>query len=161
MNKIENLIEELQGHLNDIQERICDYTSDYISDRISDIADGSCDIYYSDLIQWLKDDSTAPEYIEEAVKEFGIDSHNFDFLRLLQQGQYYKAEQELYDDVDKMLLFYAYNYIKDKGIEEITDEQNEELEDICKYNDVDRFSIIDSKIDDLLENTDDEEENND
>lgn len=156
MKNIETLIKEYEKE-NDLLYRIEDYTnceSSYICDTISEIVDSETDIYYSDLIDWLRNDSDSIESIEYTVKEFGIDSNNFDFMKLIQQGQFYQNEQRLYENIDAIGKIWLLAYLKDKeNLQEITDEQAEFIDDLDTDSN-DRFS-------DLLDKWNEYNENND
>ena len=81
-------------------------------------------------------------YIDEATKEFGNPN---DILRQIQQGQYYAYEQELYENQDDIIKYFAYSYLKDNNIklnidqeEDLDDylssvDSNDKLEDIIDY----------------------------
>ena len=136
----EDIISDLKTNLSfTYGENITDYDSGYIGDIFSEIADSNIDIYTSDLFDWGKSNLY---YIDEATKEFG-DPH--DILRQIQQGQYYAYEQELYENKDDVLKYFAYSYLNDNDIslnEEQIDEldsyinnldSNDKLEDIRDY----------------------------
>jgi hypothetical protein len=156
MKNINELLKEYESD-NDLLYRIEDYThtpDNYICDIISEIADSETDIYYSGLIDWLRNDNDSVENIEYAVKEFGIDSNNFDFMKLIQQGQYYQNEQQLYKNIDAIGKVWLLAYLKDKeNLQEITDEQAEFIDDLDTDSN-DRFS-------DLLDKWNEYNENND
>lgn len=124
--RIEDLKKDL--YLGDFGEYFNDYDNGYICDIITEIADNKVDIYTSDLLEWAKGNYSD---IEEALDEFGTptdDSGKADFLKIIQQGQYYANERDLYDNLEDALKFYAYDYIeKTLKIDEITEEQNDEL----------------------------------
>ena len=136
----EDIISDLKTNLSfTYGENITDYDSGYIGDIFSEIADSNIDIYTSDLFDWGKSNLY---YIDEATKEFG-DPH--DILRQIQQGQYYAYEQELYENKDDVLKYFAYSYLNDNDIslnEDQIDEldsyinnldSNDKLEDIRDY----------------------------
>lgn len=156
MKNINELLKEYESE-NDLLCRVEDYThtsDSYICDIISEIADSETDIYYSGLIDWLQNDCDAVENIEYAVKEFGIDSNNFDFMKLIQQGQYYGHEQHLYENLNEIGKVWLLAYLRDKeNLQEITDEQAEFIDDLDTDSN-DRFS-------DLLDKWNENNENND
>lgn len=156
MKNINELLKEYESD-NDLLYRIEDYThtpDSCICDIIGEIADSETDTYYSGLIDWLRNDNNSVESIEYAVKEFGIDSNNFDFMRLLQQGQYYQNEQQLYENVDAIGKVWLLAYLRDKeNLQEITDEQAEFIDDLDTDSN-NRFS-------DLLDKWNEYNENND
>lgn len=129
----------------------CDYivnythcNSQYIDDIIAEIADSATDVYYSNLIDWLKKDPESVDYIESAVDEFG-QPEKFDFMKLLQQGQYYQNEQTLYKNKSDMCLLWALIYCLENNID-LTDAQIENLSDDIDNN-VEKFDDIITKID--------------
>lgn len=129
-------------------DNICDYDSGYICDIISEIADNNVDIYYNDLFEWAKNNTS---WIEEANEELGTPT---DITKQIQQGQYIAYTQELYDNFDDMIQLFIYDYIYNTlNIEEITEEQKEEL-DMLNYDNNDKLENI---IDDISEVLSDEE----
>ena len=124
-------IDELKKDLciGDLGEYFCDYKNGYICDIITEIADNNISIYYSDIFEWAKNNIG---YIEEALNELGTpqDSNgNADFIRIIQQGQYYANEQDLYKNLKDTILFRIYDYLQhDLDIAEITEEQQAEIE---------------------------------
>lgn len=122
MLKIEDLKKEL--FIGDFGEYLVDYDEGYICDIITDIADNNIDIYTADLLNWIPDNY---EYIEEANQEFGVPD---DFLKQVQQGQYYYNERNIYEHLEDILKYYMYDFIENNlDIKEITEEQNERLLD--------------------------------
>lgn len=121
--KIENLKENLI--IGDFGEDINYYDHGYIGDIITEIADNHIDLYNSDLLEWACGNYS---YIEDSIREFGINEKDFDFFRLIQQGQYYANEQNLYDNLQNIVLYRLYSYIvSNLGITKITEEQNNEI----------------------------------
>lgn len=150
MKTLKELREEQNLYLGDYGEYLVDYNSGYICDCISELADNNVSIYNYDLLEWVKDNS---EYVERAVSEFGIDERNFDFFRLLQQGQYMQIEEKLYNNLDDVLTNWIINYIEyDLNIKELTDEQAEQVEDLFnKYESNDELEYIIEKIKEIFE----------
>lgn len=125
--KIEDLKKEL--YCGDFGDCFRDYDNGYICDIITEIADNNVDIYNNDLMEWAKGNIS---YIEEALEEFGEPKVNgrIDFMRIIQQGQYYYNEQNLYENLEDSLKMFMYDYIeKDLKITELTEEQNDNLLD--------------------------------
>lgn len=91
-------------------EQILDYNDGYICDIFSSIASNNIDIYCSDLFDWAKDNTW---YIDESVREYG---NCGDIIKQIQMAQGYAYEQELYENQEDILKFYAYNYLKDNDI---------------------------------------------
>ncbi|NJO48174.1 MAG: hypothetical protein HC840_00500 [Leptolyngbyaceae cyanobacterium RM2_2_4] len=71
--------------------------SDYDSE--DDARDSiEADIYTSDLTAWLSSSNTRMEYVNEGVREFGIDADNFDLSSALQVGQL-TEKREVFESV--------------------------------------------------------------
>lgn len=132
--RIEDLKKDL--YLGDFGEYFNDYDNGYICDIITEIADNKVDIYNDDLLEWAKGNYS---YIEEALDEFGTptDSNGrADFIKIIQQGQYYANERNLYENLEDSLKFYMYDYIeKTLKVEKITEEQNDELLSCFNFDD--------------------------
>lgn len=147
--KIEDLKREVEKDFESYEEYITEYYNyqNYIDDIIHDIADNNVDIYNYDLLEWAKSNYS---YIEDYVKEFGINSQNFDFIDIIRGGQYLYIEQTLYNNKESMLEYLAYYILDDKGITEIEEEKATEISMI----DFDRIETIDElkeKINEILE----------
>lgn len=138
--KIKDLKNEL--YVGDFGDCFVDYNEGYVCDIISEIADNNISTYSNDLLEWAKGNSS---YIEEAVLEFGVDEKNFDFFKLIQQGQYIANEQELYNNLEDSLKFFMYDFIeKEMNILEITEKQNDDLLDF-------NFDDNNEQLDNLIE----------
>ena len=148
---VSDLMKDLD--LTDIQTELASYDSGYITDDISEIADNNVDIYHSDLFDWARDNWS---YIDDACQEFGMpDSKDSRIvIKLIQQGQYLANEQEIYDNLDSVLLYYCYNYVLDTlGIKEITDEQKEAIKEKCTdVDNNDKLEDYNDFLDELFEN---------
>lgn len=157
MKQIKELLKEYEND-SDLLYRVEDYThneSGYICDTISEIADSEVDIYYSGLIDWLKNDNDAVENVEYALKEFGTPTHSDDtpdFYKILQQGQYYSNEQKLYDELNTIGKVWLLAYLQDKeNMTEITDEQADFIDEL-EIDNNDQFSEILDKWNEYNEN---------
>lgn len=124
-------IDELKKglYIGDLGEYFCDYSDGYIGDIITEITDNHVAIYYNEIFEWAKNNVG---YIEEALDEFGTpkDSNGkTDFIRIIQQGQYYANEQDLYENLKDTILFRIYDYLQhDLEIAAITEEQQAKIE---------------------------------
>jgi len=88
-----DLLEFSRDKFEDISE-LKDYLeSDDISENINELSDSMVDIYYYDLRKWSVDNYN---YIEDAVSEFGYDSKDFDFHKVISLAQYYAYNNEFY-----------------------------------------------------------------
>ena len=133
------ILDELEHNLSfTYGTQINNYNSGYICDVFSEIADSNVDIYTSDLFEWAKSNLY---YIDEATKEFGNPN---DILKQLQQGQYYAFEQELYENEENIIKYFAYSYLNENEIK-LTDDQEEDLNDFLE--EIDSNSKLDEIID--------------
>lgn len=126
---LEEKKKELESQMNSLS---IDFVNDldyrdsgYISDDLVDYADQNVDIYYSDLFEWAKDNYS---YIEDYVKEFGIDAQNFDFIKIIQGGQYLEKYEELSQDEDKIKALLYIHKMLNLDDEILEQEIEEELE---------------------------------
>ena len=87
---------------------------DDIQDTIYSCCEDSADIYYEDIFNWAKDNtSVINEYIDEMG---GFNGKGFDICTLIQQSQIIDNEQYYFDNLDGLILIYALNYIKENDI---------------------------------------------
>lgn len=108
--KIEDLKKEL--YCGDFGEYLEDYENGYICDIITEIAGNNIDVYNCDLMEWAKENTG---YIEESLNEFGTPTNNrgqVDFMRIIQQGQYFYNEQNLYNNLEDSLKIFMYDYVE-------------------------------------------------
>lgn len=130
---------------------ITQYCGGYIGDIITELADSNVDIYNSDLSEWAKDNVS---YIEEAINMWGIpkdEGGHADYYRMIQQGQYYMYEQDLYNNIEDILKYWAYSYIEDNyNLTELTEEQNDEIE-FLNYNNFEKLEDLKNELDNIFE----------
>lgn len=159
MEKIYETIKELKNEMNDATiDMVCNYydTDMYISDAISEQADNMVDIYREDLMEWANGNIHT---IEEAVNELGYPG---DFLRMIQQGQYYYYEREIYDNQEMIAPLAALLMLRDDvedGLE-LTDDQIEDIMDNIDKDgvyDYDRFDQIAEDLEQAIESVLDHE----
>lgn len=146
LKNYEDIKKEIREKSNDIIQYICDYNNGYICDIITEIADNNIDIYTYDLLEWLKNNY---EIVEEANNEFGTPN---DIIKQIQQAQYYKNSNELYEDLKNMILLYTYNYLYDKEIllnDEDLQQLEEELQQLDNNN---RLEEIETIINNIVDN---------
>lgn len=153
MKNIETLINETRKNIDDLTARIADYceSSSYVCDAISEIVDCDCPIYWSDLLKWFNE-PFSEEYVNDAVNEYRPD--NFDIMKAMQWGWCQQAEEKINEERDNGLLLACYVLIRDHyKLNEITEEQNNALEDI-NFNDIDTFQDLQDKVAEII-NSDD------
>lgn len=147
MNKKE-LMEQLET--GDYGDQFTDYSYGYIGDIISEIADSNVDIYYHDLFEWVKDNY---EYCEDAVKEGLISlDEDFDFIKLLQCGQYEQITHDLYENLDDSIQYFIYENII---IDEINEDLQEFIENLC--DDVDNNKQLEDILQEVINYMESEE----
>lgn len=138
-------LETLQNEVNagdEVRDLFADYedSSSYICDAISERADSRIDIYTRDLLDWAGNHICE---IDEAVNELGKPDS---FLGYIQQAQFLFFERELYEDLENGILWACYESAKEYA-EEITEEQNKEIEELAESLDNNsRFEEITSGI---------------
>lgn len=144
LEKIKERKEELKNNLYDTYcDRICDYSDGYICDIITEISDSHIDIYYDNLFEWCKNNF---DYVNDWVAECGSSG---DIIKDIQGGQYQQISGELYENMEEMLLLFAYDYLFTNEII-LNDEQLEELEsDISIMDNSNRLEEIIDKINEL------------
>lgn len=144
LKKIKERKEELKNNLYDTYcDNICDYSDGYICDIISEISDNNIDVYYYNLFEWCK---TNFSYVNDWIVECGSSG---DIIKDVQGGQYKQISEELYENMEEMLLLFTYDYLYKNEII-LNDEQLEELEsDISIMDNNDRLEEIIDKINEL------------
>ena len=149
-------IKELRGnlYLGDYGEYITDYNGGYISDIINEMADSNVDIYNYDLLQWCANDLNNIYYCDRAKDELGAN----DLISMLQSGQYLQITDNLYENLENILINYMYYYIITYlEIEELTEEQNDELLSF-DFTSCDKLEEIEEHATEILEEEKEEEE---
>ena len=136
--------------LGKIGNCFCEYDRGYIRNIMFEIANNHTDLYNQLLLKWLSDNLANAHYIEEAVNEYGIDSENFNFYKLIAQGQFMQNYKDLQKHLNDSLLNYAFNYIEHylDNID-VTEEQFDQLtlKDYEKFN---KLEEIDDFIKEVL-----------
>lgn len=156
MEKLEKIKERKEELKNNLQltycDCICDYSDGYICDIITEISDNHVDIYYSDLFEWCKSNF---DYVNEWIAECGSSG---DIIKDIQGGQYKQISDELYENMEEMLLLFAYDHLFNRAII-LNDEQLEGLEEyISGLDNNDRLEDIISYIEDLQNNEESEDQ---
>ena len=70
----------------------------YLCDAISEFANERVSIYYSDIMNFIKDNVDA---VNDAIKEFGWDGCGGDLHKAGQTAEFMKNENDIYDDLRK------------------------------------------------------------
>lgn len=149
--KIKDLRNEL--YLGDCGEYITDYNGGYISDIISEMADSNVDVYNYNLLQWCANDLNNIYYCDQAKDELGADN----LISMLQGGQYLQITDDLYENLEDILINYMYYYIITYlEIEELTEEQNDKLLDF-DFKACDKLEEIEEHAAEILKEEEEEE----
>jgi len=152
--KFEDYIDRDFDELNYTSQNFADYGRGNIGDLITEIADDRASIYYSDMIDWLKEGCNEC-YVNDAVNEGLVDTKDFDIFRAIQCGQYKQTEEELYSDLDNEVKYGVLWNLKTE-IERATNEELEKLTEFvnsCDFDDVNReFEDCIQEVRDFIEN---------
>ncbi len=154
---LENKKEELKEVMNPISKDFafdfeCSDSNSYINDCFTEYADSQVDIYTNDLLEWVKGNYS---YIEDYVKEFG-QPEKFDFIHLIQCGQFYEHYQNLYRDEDEIkALIYVLKLLQlDDAIleQELDEELESNIDETLNNNwcDIERFDQYEDIINSTL-----------
>ena len=152
MKNINTLINETQNNIGDITARLADYCdgSSCICDAINEIIDSDSPVYWSGLMKWFNECPHSQDYVNDAVQEYGIDSNNFDIFKAIQWGYCKQAEEKIYEEKNDGLLLAVYVLIRDSyKLEEITDEQAEEIENI-DFDRIDTFTDLQNEVEQII-----------
>ena len=101
--QIDNLVERLEENGSYSLSFYEDYSDDfatrkYLEDMMDEWADSQVSFYYDSLLDWIREEGCATDYIEQAVAEGLIDCRNFDFYKTIQVGQYLFYSDEVNKD---------------------------------------------------------------
>lgn len=131
MINVKEKIAELEKQLDtDLGAEFSNYDDDeYIGDVISYIADDNTSTCWSDIKVFLMENM---EDVEEAINQFGWDGCGKDLHKAAQLGEYLKYQNELYENLDTSILIFCLESLQNNyDIEEITEDQFGEIEDLC------------------------------
>jgi len=128
MLKVEDLKKDL--NIGECGDNFCDYGGNqYICDVISYIADNNIDVYTYDLLKWLPDNY---EWVEEAISQGLCDTSKPDIPRMIMMGQYVYYTDNLYKNLDDIMLNYCLHFIMcDLLQEDISEDDFEKLKEKC------------------------------
>jgi len=134
-------------YLGEYGEYLNDYRSSdtYICDAISEIADNHTSIYYSDILEFIKEHS---DYVNEAVDELGWPG---DIYRAGQYGECRYIEEDIYSNLEDSIKLMAADYIYFELELQFTDDIIELIDEVAAAIDNnDRCSAINELIDEKL-----------
>ena len=148
----------LQLDLGRYGSEIEGYDSGYITDIYMKIADNNTSIYYYDMAKYLVDNVDA---VNDWILENGYPG---DLYAAASGAEFESIYMELLEHSDDILLYWAYNYMRDNYIEELG--KIEELDDDYIWDNlnlnVNKLESIGDQVNDLvmdlLERWDEEEQ---
>lgn len=134
-------------------DRLNDYrdSSAYICDAIQEIADADTSIYYSDIMDFVRDH---PDALADVIAEGLYDpAGEYDFYKHAQAAEYMTIERDIYDHLDDAIMCAAVNFIRyDLKRETIPAELADLLREWCDDADSgDRMDEIPDQIREWLE----------
>lgn len=154
MKNIQEIITETEKNLTfGLSARLADYcqSSEYICDAINEIIDSDCPCYYSGLMKWFNETTASEDYVNDAVNEYGFERGEFDIFKAISWGWCEWARQQIENEKSDALLLAALCFVRDNlELEEITEEQAEELEDI-NFDRLDTFIDLQNEINTIFE----------
>lgn len=115
--------ENLNGYSIDF---IADYypgSSQYICDAISEFSDSNTNIYYPNIIEFIKDN---PDAVNDAINEFGWDGCGGDLYKAVQMAEYMSIERGINEEIEDIIKYITLDFI------DSTDEADDEAEKIWR-----------------------------
>lgn len=109
---VETLAENLD--LGDYGARLNDYrdSATYICDAISEIADAETSIYYSDILEFIRNN---PEALEDVISEglYTVEAgQEYDLYKHGQAAEYMIIERDIYNHISDVLMLCAVDFIR-------------------------------------------------
>lgn len=134
-------------------DRLNDYrdSTAYICDAIAEIADGDTSIYYSDIMDFVREH---PDALADVIDEGLYDpTYNYDFYEHAQAAEYMTIEGDIYDHLADSLMVAAVHFLRyDLDVMEIPEELADLLREWCDDADNnDRMDEIPDKIREYLD----------
>lgn len=155
MVNLREKMEELKRSMNAISKDFV-YDNDldsstYICDAISEHSDSNVDIYYSDILDWARDNISE---VNRGIEELGTSN---DVFKDIQASQYIVNNEQLYEDLDDIILCLICEHLISLDVEELDEEKWDELEGES-FGHHERFNdVLDWLYKDILEEINDEE----
>lgn len=137
-------------------DRLNDYrdSSAYICDAVAEIADADTSIYYSDIMDFVREH---PDALADVIAEGLYDpAYKYDFYEHAQAAEYMTIERDIYDHLADSLLVAAVNFIRhDLNRDEIPAELVDLLREWCDDADSgDRMNEIPDQIREYFDSID-------
>lgn len=129
----EELLNTLNGYAKDFaiecEDNFADYVSsqEYICDMISQFADNNVDIYYNELLDFVKEN---PASLDEVIEEGLYDpSVGYRFWDHVTAAQYMVIEREINDNLSDIIRYLAISYLWRVSEKDMTKDEVAGLED--------------------------------
>jgi hypothetical protein len=156
MNTLKEKYNELYGlDTGDYGEELANYGgSSYINDNIIEIADSNTSIYYSDIMEFIKNND---DWCNRALDEFGADGCDNDIYKIGQTGEFMSIQEDLYSHIDDNIINAICEneqaFVHDVCIKLDAENIEKLLDDICNdhlcYVDGSMYDRLDSYYEDL------------
>lgn len=153
LNNLQNLIATKKAEMNEATvfffDAVCDADDgEYLDDLRFSCFDNNVDIYYSDMLKWLKEGNNS-DYMESCIEEGYFDPANdYDFYKHIQGAQYCKMCNTC--DPEKALETFSLVYVM-QHYENVTDDQLNEIIDGAQWLEFTKEQVINS-IDEIMKN---------
>lgn len=151
----EELLSNLSGYAKDFalecEDNFANYVSnqEYISDLISEFADSHVDMYYNELLEFVKEN---PHSLEEVIEEGLYDpSVNYRFWDHVTAAQYMSIEQEIQDELGEIVRYLAVSYLWRMAEKDYTEAELSDLEDYLDPYAMSTFDEIAEAVDNFIE----------
>jgi hypothetical protein len=133
--------ENLNGYSQDFITDSDADSSQYICDAIMGFADSRTSIYYSSIMEFIKDN---PDAVNDAINEFGWDGCGRDIYKAGQMAEYMSIEQEIYNELNDIIKYITLDFI------DSTDEADDDADKIWQtLTEKQKGELLTTFIDDL------------
>ena len=150
MNTLDISILEENLDVGEHGDKIVDYGHNYhIGEVLESISTDNVDVYNSDLYNFISEE---PDWVEEAIDEFGWDGVGKSLTQAAQMGESLKISADLYDSLENIVQYYALSELEYRGVKELDEET---YEDLCvglqNFHDSNKLSDIDEFVEGFVE----------
>lgn len=163
MNTHNNTMEQIKSLYDEHHNKLCDYAriflgdyaadidhnTQYICDAISDCADNNTSIYYYDIIKFISENVEA---VNDAIVEFGWDGCGSDLYKAGQMAEYMTIENDIYNDLNDIIICTACKYLIDNDISLNNDQLEQLQEELRTIDHNNRFDDILDIINNITDN---------
>lgn len=153
---LSNLRKELECNLDgyakdfalECERNFTDYAGEWINDLINQFADSNVDVYYSKLLDFVKEN---PSSLEDVVDE-GLynPSVGYNFWAHAAAAQCMTIEQELQDNLTEIVRYLAVSYLWRIAERDYTEAEIDDLEDYLDPYAMSTFDEITEAVDNFM-----------